>query len=45
LLLDWDSGEIIPSVREKWLDYDAFALLDMYSRLQRSLAFVSEKMN
>lgn len=99
LPIDWDSGTIIPSVREKWLEHDAFTMLDkyheslkslngvfidcgtldelgmtlmvdafcqkmeamtidhtyesfegghfthMYSRLERSLAFVSEKMN
>ena len=37
LPFDWDSGAIIPSVREKWLEHDVFTMLDKHSESLKSL--------
>jgi len=37
LPIDWVSGAIIPSVREKWMEHDVFTLLDKHSESLKSL--------
>ena len=37
LPFDWNSGAVIPSVREKWMEHDVFSMLDEYHDSLRSL--------
>lgn len=37
LPFDWDSGAIIPSVRQKWMKHDTFTMLDIHQQSLKSL--------